>query len=279
KEEEFFISPGPMIRKYAAEFCDSKDAHLLDLTNENLKSASETVYNCVGANKAAWIASYYGNNYNGEPIVLVTGISAGAGSVNVYNPIYEQYTICYKPKIFVRNLAPDPITNSRQAFFLTNETQFEKASSLCKSLGGELANLNLQNWNSATTIAFNFFGSNASVWIASWNGDIYQNTPIALTTGTEELSGAVNEFEPSFTAPALCMGVSFTPPKLCKTKSIFFYGSLQTYVVCRADFSSAWISSVDGGKFEYKKICSDLGYRGMITQYGLRGWDWKYGIN
>ena len=57
--------------------------------------------------------------------------------------------------------------------------------------------------------------------------------------------------------------VSF--PSQCQTGQGPQYGD--TYVVCRADATSAWVSHKGGGEYNARRICSELGYN-RVTDWG-----------
>ncbi|KAJ1548579.1 hypothetical protein HK096_001668, partial [Nowakowskiella sp. JEL0078] len=168
-----------------------------------------------------------------------------------------------------------PSLGSKNGFFLTPPTNFASAATFCQSSKGNLADLTSDNFNAATTAAFNLVGANTALWLASWNGDNYKGTPIALTTGNSAPGGSINQVDPNSSFQALCKGTSFTPPQTCVERSRPFVKENKryenTYIVCRSDTSSAWISSSPnayGGKYEFKKICEELGYSGIVTEFG-----------
>lgn len=83
-----------------------------------------------------------------------------------------------------------------------------QAEQVCKSLGMHLANIDVNNFLDATTLAYQCSGANSESWVDDWNGDEYQGTCLVLSTGSAAPGGAIN-------APACC---SARLPVICQKK-------------------------------------------------------------
>lgn len=66
------------------------------------------------------------------------------------------------------------------------------ADAVCRSLGMHLANINVENFLEATTLAFNCHGAHSQAWVDDWNGDDYMGTCLVLSTGSAAPGGAIN---------------------------------------------------------------------------------------
>ncbi|KAJ3054640.1 hypothetical protein HK097_001248 [Rhizophlyctis rosea] len=202
----YVVTPETVPHSQAANACSNVGAELIDLNNEIYRTASVTVFNCSGANTAAWIKSYYGNNYDGAPVALTAGSTRGGGSVNEYRDGESRYALCKTnpPPAPVEEI--DPILPSAPGapYYLTvGPVTRAGASAVCGEKGGQLADLTTGNWNEATKAAFNLNGANKPVWISSYNTDTYRGN-VALTTGSAAPGGAVTEYDATSAIAALC---------------------------------------------------------------------------
>lgn len=83
-----------------------------------------------------------------------------------------------------------------------------QADAVCRSLGMQLANVNIDNFLDATTLAFQCSGAYSQTWVDDWNGDDYVGTCLVLSTGAAAPGGAIN-------VPSCC---STRLPVLCQKK-------------------------------------------------------------
>jgi len=135
------------------------------------------------------------NQNNANSIAIFADFSAFPGSfggaTNLNNfPIVGVYSLfCFGGSL---------------TFTVTTPVTFANAPAACAALGLKLADLNVFNWNEATTVAWNCIGANKAGWIHSYATDTYAPSCIQLNTGTTAPGGAVTVGVCSTLQPAIC---------------------------------------------------------------------------
>ena len=82
---------------------------------------------------------------------------------------------------------------------------YHQARCACEELGMELADLDIFNFLDATDVEFQCAGAFKKAWINSWNGDHYNHTCLALSTGVMAPGGSINVPESChIRLPVLC---------------------------------------------------------------------------
>ena len=82
---------------------------------------------------------------------------------------------------------------------------YHQARCACEELGMELADLDIFNFLDATDVEFQCAGAFKKAWINSWNGDHYNHTCLALSTGVMAPGGSINHPESChIRLPVLC---------------------------------------------------------------------------
>jgi hypothetical protein len=83
------------------------------------------------------------------------------------------------------------------------------AESACEAFGMKLADVDVYNFNDATKVVFGCAGAFGSAYIKSYWGDNYQNSCLALYTGSAAPGGAVSTpVSCNKTMPVLCQGAT-----------------------------------------------------------------------
>jgi len=73
-----------------------------------------------------------------------------------------------------------------------NGATFAQAAQECQNIGMQFADITINLWNEATSLAFNCSGANTQTWMKSWQGDSYGGECIALYTGSGRPGGSIN---------------------------------------------------------------------------------------
>jgi hypothetical protein len=209
----------------AEQACRALGLKLANLTNENFLAATEAAFRCSGDFSQTWIKSWYSDTYENSCLVLSTGATAPGGAINVPNSCgIDLPVLCQRcqegdgscDREFVEHDSCESESersdsedcehsssdeedkekcegNRRPPFtILPHPVHFHEAAAACKKDGLELANLNDANFLTATTIAFRELGADRQSWVGSWNGDDYEGTSIALSTGSNAPGGSIN---------------------------------------------------------------------------------------
>ncbi|KAI9593230.1 hypothetical protein BDF19DRAFT_448966 [Syncephalis fuscata] len=88
-----------------------------------------------------------------------------------------------------------PNDHSSSLIVITHpQVPFSKARSLCRSQGMDLAlaDVSVNNFIEATSLAFHCSGSFSATWVRAYNGDTHQNSCLALFTGAMAPGGSIN---------------------------------------------------------------------------------------
>lgn len=87
---------------------------------------------------------------------------------------------------------------------------FHEAEGVCRSLGKQLADLNIYNFLDATTLAFQCAGPFSMVWMKSYWKNTYNNSCLALHTGSAAPGGSINIADCHARLPVLCQELGAT---------------------------------------------------------------------
>lgn len=132
-----------------------------------------------------------------------------------------------------------------------------QAEQVCKSLGMHLANIDVNNFLDATTLAYQCSGANSESWVDDWNGVNYQGTCLVLSTGNAAPGGAIN-------APSCC---SAHLPVICQKKPC---SHPSVHYSCNACKSSCYCEQKGCKKCDHG-VCHESRHCGL-----LRSIDDKY---
>jgi len=90
-----------------------------------------------------------------------------------------------------------------------------QAEGVCQSLGMHLANIDINNFLDATTLAFQCAGPNSQSWVDDWNGDKYQGSCLVMSTGSAAPGGTINVPECCSThLPVICQKKPLLHPRI-----------------------------------------------------------------
>ncbi|KAJ3045836.1 hypothetical protein HDV00_006099 [Rhizophlyctis rosea] len=211
---KLLLSSKQVTQDKATGQCQANGGKLADITNKTFGFAADQVLYCGGKNTAAWVNSYYGDNYGGSPIALTAGGNAGPGSINMYSDGQKRYALCWRevpvtsPAVTAQPAASAP---SSEVYFLTvPNLNRASADAACVGKGGKLADINKANYNYATTVAFDSVGGQKKLWINSWDGNSYVGSSIVLALAKTAPGGSVNGNDGNEVLSALC--ASSDPP-------------------------------------------------------------------
>ncbi|KAI8986521.1 hypothetical protein BDB01DRAFT_834495 [Pilobolus umbonatus] len=91
-------------------------------------------------------------------------------------------------------LNPVCLRDLRTSGFFLSQTKltFAEASKYCKEAGAQLADVNTANIQTAASVTSHCLGPQGRVWVHSWDGNDYLNTPLALVGGPQPSSGTIH---------------------------------------------------------------------------------------
>ncbi len=122
--------------------------------------------------------------------VLISVYGSGSGAIRVKSPL----AIC--------DHSASGLT------VIQSPSPFIGAADMCQSIGKELANITVYNFNAATQLVFDCVGPSRHAFIRSYWGNTYQNSCLALYSGSAAPGGAVSVPADCFEAsPAICQNL------------------------------------------------------------------------
>ena len=80
---EFIYIPQHVVFGQAENECIIRGLDLAAITITNFLDATSTLFNCAGAHKHAWVASWNGDDYRDVGIAMYSGAATPGGSINV----------------------------------------------------------------------------------------------------------------------------------------------------------------------------------------------------